>query len=109
MAFAWAFVVDATKVEHAVDNHAEEFFVVGCALFYAVAPHRVEADEEVAADDCTLGVVEGDDVCEIIVVEVLAVDFKNFVVVNKDVGQFANALTIISGNSAYPFVQQAAG
>ncbi len=101
-AFARAFVVDATEVENAVDDDAVELFFVTGANIFGIGAHGVERDEEVAADAVALGVVEGDDVRVVVVLQELAVDFEDFFVVNEDVGDVPAAFVMSSGNGFDP-------
>ena len=72
--FAGAFVIDAYEVEDSVDDDAVEFFFIGGGLLFGIGADGVKADEEVAGYGVfvphllfVLAVIEGDDVCIVVV------------------------------------------
>ena len=89
-ALARALVVDATKVQDAVDDDAVQLFVVRAAKLLGIAAHGVERDDDVAIDGVALIVVEGDDVGEIVVAQILAVDFEYLLVVDKEIAYLSH-------------------
>ena len=102
LAFAGPLVVDADEVEDAVNDDAVELVVVVLAELPGIGAHGVEADEEVAAHNIALAIVEGDDVGVVVVPQVLAVDLKNLVIVAEDVGHVAHTLAVGAGHVAHP-------
>lgn len=62
----------------------------------------VDADVDVARDDVAGGVVEGDDVGVVVVLQILIVDFKNLFVAAEDVVYFADASFVVAGNGFNP-------
>ena len=110
-AFAGAFVVDAAEVEDAVNDDAVELLVVGGAEaggivrgdeLLAVRQHGVEADDHVATEDVGMDVVEGDDVCIVVVAKELHVDLKDALIAAERVAQRAHALAIGGCHGGYP-------
>ena len=99
-AFARPFVVDAAQVEHAVHHDPLELLAIGDTIFLCVGAHRVEADEDVAADGVTLAVVEGDDVGVVVVFQELAIDLQYFFIVTKDISQVADLFLLAEGHTA---------
>ena len=61
-----------------MDDYAIEFVDKGDGVLLGIGGNGVYADEDVAGNDGVGGIVEGDDVGEIIVLEVLVVDSKDF-------------------------------
>jgi len=68
-----------------------------------IGTHGIEADEEVATDAVSLGVVEGDDVGVIVMLQVLAVYFQYLLIGAKDIGHFAHLLAVGGGYLFHPF------
>ncbi len=101
-ALTGSLIVDAAEMEYAVDDGAMQLLIVFGGKLLAIAPHGVEADEEVATDDVALGVVEGDDVGVVVVLQELAVDLEDTLVVAEDVAHVAHLLAIGGGYGAYP-------
>ena len=89
-------------MEDAVDDDATELLVVGLAELLGVAAHRVYGDDDVAVDGVALGIVEGDDVGVVVVVEVGAVDFQNPLVGDKHVADVAHALAVGGSHAPNP-------
>lgn len=101
-ALAGSLVVDAAEVEYTVYDDAVQLLIIFGGKLLAVALHRVETDEEVATDDIALGIVEGDDVGVVVVLQELAVDLEDALVVAEDVAHVAHLLAIGGGYGAYP-------
>ena len=102
--FSRSFVVNAAKVQDAVDDDAVQLpFVVIAGKLFGVGAYRIQADEEVAAQAVAFAVVESDDVRVVIVLKVLAVHFEDFLVRTEDVGYFADSLVVGGGNGFDPF------
>lgn len=102
--FTRALVVDAAEVKDAVDNDAVKFSsVVGMEQF-AVAPDSIQTDEDVAVDGVAFRVVKGDDVSEIVVLKILAVDFQYFCIVAEDIGNVSDLESVGLGNGMQPLV-----
>ena len=70
--FSFTLVVDAAKVQDAVDYHAVEFLRIIDAQLLAVAAYGVETDEQVAADCVALRVVECYYICVVVVLKIRA-------------------------------------
>lgn len=85
LALAGTFVVDAAKVEDAMDDDAMKLVVVGLVKLLRIAAHRVERDDDVAIDDIALVVVEGDDVGVVVVTEILTVYLQYLLIADKHV------------------------
>ena len=102
--FSRSFVVNAAKVQDAVDDDAVQLpFVVIAGKLFGVGAYRIQADKEVAAQAVAFAVVESDDVRVVIVLKVLAVHFEDFLVRTEDVGYFADSLVVGGGNGFDPF------
>ena len=62
------------KVEDAVDDDTVQFtFVVVIGELFRIGAYGIEADEEVTAKAVAFTVVESDDICVIIVLQILSV------------------------------------
>ena len=87
----FAFVFYAAQVEDAVYDDAVQLVFEALSVFLGVAFDGVEADEYVAAYPVAFGVVEGDDVGVVVVLQVLPVDFQDAAVVAKDVADLSGS------------------
>ena len=70
-------------------HHAVQLLIRLFAKLQGVAPYGIGADEEVAADFVSGGVVKGDDVGVIVMVQILAVYFQYLLIVAKNIGNVA--------------------
>ena len=96
--FSRPFVIDAAKVEDAVDDDPVQFtFVVVIGELFRIGAYGIEADEEVTAKAVAFTVVESDDICVIIVLQILAVHFEYLLVRAEDVGDFTDSFSVSGG------------
>ncbi len=102
LACAWCFVVDATKVENAVDDDTIQLFVIRHALLFGIGAHGIERDEEVAREAVALTIVESDDVGVVVVLEILAIDFQNFLIVAEYIGNIAHTFSVRFCHPTHP-------
>ena len=100
--FAGALVVDAAEMQNAMNDDAVQFLIVREVKVLGIGTDGIQADEEVATDDCTFCVVKGDDICVIIVLQELTVDAQDFLVIHKDVCNFSHPASIRDSNSSDP-------
>src|SRR3712207_9497624 len=59
--FARSLVVDATKVQDAVDDDAVQLVFVRCAELFGIGAYGVQADEQIARKTAALAIVECND------------------------------------------------
>lgn len=102
LALTGSLIVDAYEVENAVYDYAMEFLLISFTEELCVRAHRIEADKEVAAQEIALAVVEGDNICIIIVLQILAIYLQYLLIVAKHIGHLAYALAIRSRYGAHP-------
>ena len=70
---------------------------------FRIGAYGIEADEEVTAKAVAFTVVESDDICVIIVLQILAVHFEYLLVRAEDVGYFTDSFSVSGGYGFYPF------
>ena len=95
-------VIDSAEVQNAVDDDTVQLLLVGLVEPLGIEAHGVEADEEVARDDSGCTVIKGDDVCVVVVLQKLAVDAQDFLIIHKDVGDVAHLATVGGSHSLNP-------
>ena len=105
-ALARAFVVDAAEVEDAVDDYAAEFAFVGLTNLIGVGGNGFERNEHVAVDLAAAGVVEGDDVGEVVVLQKLPIHLQNFFIAAEDITERADHAIVISGHAFDPLFER---
>ena len=72
-------------------------FVVVIGELFRIGAYGIEADEEVTAKAVAFTVVESDDICVIIVLQILAVHFEYLLVRAEDIGYFTDSFSVSGG------------
>ena len=94
-ALARSFIIEAAEMQNAMNDDAVQLLFIGKTQSFGVCANRVEADEEVAADEFrTAAVVEGDDVGVVVVLQELTIDAEYFFVIDEYVVDVASATAI---------------
>ena len=102
--FSRPFVIDAAKVEDAVDDDPVQFaFVVVIGELFRIGAYGIKADEEVTVETVSFAIVEGNDICIIIMLQILAVHFEYLLVRAEDVGDFTDSFSVSGGYGFYSF------
>lgn len=79
--FSRTFIIDAAKVQDAMDNDPVQFsFIVVAGKLFGIGAYRIKADKEIAAQAVAFAIVKSDDVGIIIMLKILPVYFENFLV-----------------------------
>ena len=102
LALSWSLVVDAAKVEYAMDDDAVKLIVVGFAKLLSVGTHGVEGNHNVTIDYIVFIVVESDDVSLIVVTEILAIDLEYLLVVYKHIAHLSNLAAMSRSHALDP-------
>ena len=79
------------------DDPVQFTFVVVIGELFRIGAYGIEADEEVTAKAVAFTVVESDDICVIIVLQILAVHFEYLLVRAEDVGDFTDSFSVSGG------------
>ena len=85
------------------DDPVQFTFVVVVGELFRIGAYGIKADEEVTAKAVAFTVVESDDICVIIVLQILAVHFEYFLVRAEDIGDFTDSFSVSGGYGFYPF------
>ena len=91
-----AFVIQAAEMQDAVNNHTVQLFVIGSSEQVGIGEDSVERDIQVAVQHLPFGIVEGDDVCVIVMAEKFVVHLEYLVVVHEQIADFTDFLAIRS-------------
>ena len=90
------------QVDEAVDDDAMEFLFVGGTNHLGIAANGVERDENISVDRRFGGVVEGDGVGVVVVLEELPIDFELAFIRAKNVVNFAHLVAVVGRHDANP-------
>lgn len=90
-------VVDATQMQHAMDNHTQQFRVIRLGELLRIGANGVKRNHHITTDATAIAIVEGDDVGVIVVLEIFAVGVEYVLVVAKI---YDNAPTLFPSEAA---------
>ena len=85
-----------------MDDDPMQFFVIGTAEFIGIRKDRIEGNHEVAIEGLAFRIVEGDNICVVVVAEIFIIDFQDLVVVDEHIADFAYLLAIRLCHTADP-------
>ena len=83
-------------MKDAVDDDTMKLVIIGLVEFLGIAAHGVKGDDDVAIKDISLIVVEGDDICLVVMTKILLVDLQDFLVADEHV-TYLSDLTAMGG------------
>ena len=85
-----------------MDDDTMQFSFISLVELFGIGTYGIEADEEVARDTISFGVVEGNDVGVIVMLQILAVHFQNLLIGAENIGYFADFLAIAGSHLFHP-------
>ena len=81
-----------------------QFVEERCAYLLGVGGNRVERYIDVAIHACARGIIKGDDVGIVVVLEKLLIDSKDLLVVAEDIVEVAYGITILGCGTLDPLL-----
>ena len=96
------FVRLACEMQQAVDNDTVQFVEEWCAYLFGVGGNGVERDVDIAIHACARGIIKGDDVGIVVVLEKLLIDGKDLLVVAEDIVEVAHKVAVLSCGALDP-------
>ena len=75
-----------------------------CAYLFGIGGNRVERYIDVAIHACARGIIKGDDVGIVVVLEILLIDSKDFLVVAEDIVEVAYGIAVLSCGALDPLL-----
>ena len=85
-----------------MDDDTVQFVKERCAYLFGVGGNRVERYVNVAIHACARGIIKGDDVGIIVVLEKLLVDGKDLLVIAEDIVEVAYRVAVLSCGALDP-------
>ena len=85
-----------------MDDDAVKLLFVRLVEEFCIGANGVKTDEEVAAKAVAFTIVEGDDVGEVVMLQVLTIYFDDLFVIAEDVGYFTDAFAVTGGDGLDP-------
>ena len=73
-------IVVADKMKKPVDDHAVKLIIKFGSELDGILPHAVNADEKITGKPVALALVEGNDIGEIVMMQVAKIHIKNVII-----------------------------
>ena len=87
-----------------MDDDTVQFVKERCAYLLGVGGNRVERYIDVAIHACARGIIKGDDVGIVVVLEKLLIDSKDLLVVAEDIVEVAHRVAVLSCGALDPLL-----
>ena len=87
-----------------MDDDTVQFVKERCANLFGVGGNRVERYIDVAIHACARGIIKGDDVGIVVVLEKLLIDSKDLLVVAEDIVEVAYGVAVLSCGALDPLL-----
>jgi hypothetical protein len=97
-------VIITDQMEQTMDDHPMKLFVKLGTIFNGILSDRVDADEKISGKNLSLAIVEGDNVCEVVMLEITHVDIEDVIIRTKYYVNIAQGPDFASGNELQPSV-----
>ena len=85
-----------------MDDDTVQFVKERCAYLLGVGGNRVERYVNIAIHACARGIIKGDDVGIVVVLEKLLIDSKDLLVVAEDIVEVAHRVAVLSCGALDP-------
>ena len=92
------------EMQQAVDNDAMQFVKKWCAHLFGVAGYRVQRNINIAVHTRARGIIKGDDIRIIVVLQELTVYCQNLLVVAEYIIEVAHRITVLGCSALNPLL-----
>ena len=99
-------IVITDQMKDTMDNDPVQLVLEFSSIFKRIFTDTVDADEQVTGESITFAIIEGDDVCEIIMLKLLLVYIQDVVVGTEDYRYVTDTADLALGNKSKPSVVQ---
>ena len=87
-----------------MDDDTVQFVKERCAYLFGIGGNRVERYIDVAIHACARGIIKGDDVGIVVVLEKLLIDGENLLIIAEDIVEVAYGIAILSCGTFDPLL-----
>ena len=87
-----------------MDDDTVQFVEEWCAYLFGVGGNRVERYVNVAIHACARGIIKGDDVGIVVVLEKLLIDGENLLIIAEDIVEVAYGIAVLSCGALDPLL-----
>ena len=85
-----------------MDDDTVQLVYERCAYLFSIGGNRVERYIDVAIHACARGIIKGDDVGIVVVLEKLLIDSKDLLVIAEDIVEVAYGIAILRSSALDP-------
>ena len=97
-------IVITYEMKNPMNNNPVEFIFKLGSIIRSIVPYRIYADEQISGQYIFLTVIEGYDISEVVVLEILHVDIKYVIVGAKNDADITKAAYFALSNESKPFI-----
>ena len=87
-----------------MDDDTVQFVDERCAYLFGIGGNRVERYINITIHACARGIIKGDDVGIVVVLEKLLIDGENLLVVAEDIVEVAHRVAILRSSALDPLL-----
>ena len=87
-----------------MDDDTVQFVDERCAYLFGIGGNRVERYVNIAIHACARGIIKGDDVGIVVVLEKLLIDGENLLIVAEDIVEVAHRVAVLSCGALDPLL-----
>ena len=87
-----------------MDDDTVQFVKERCAYLFGIGGNRVERYIDVAIHACARGIIKGDDVGIVVVLEKLLIDGENLLIIAEDIVEIAYGIAILRSSALDPLL-----
>ena len=85
-----------------MDDDTVQFVKERCAYLFGVGGNRVERYVNIAIHACARGIIKGDDVGIVVVLEKLLIDGEDLLIIAEDIVEVAHRVAVLSCGALDP-------
>ena len=100
--FSRTFVVNATKMQDSMNNGAMQLFVIRSVESIRICFHCIQTNEQVSGYFIAFRIIKGNDICIIIVLEILSVYFQDFLIGTEDITDITRFFAVCLRHFPHP-------
>ena len=87
-----------------MDDDTVQFVDERCAYLFGIGGNRVKRYIDVAIHACARGIIKGDDVGIVVVLEKLLIDGENLLIIAEDIVEVAHRVAVLSCGALDPLL-----
>ena len=90
------------KMKYSVNNNTQKLFIKRSTGLFCIGTDRIQTNENITRKRLTLRIVESNDIGIVVVLQELAIDRQNTLIITEDISNITHFLAIVSRYGTYP-------